>query len=259
MYIEKCKRHLEMVHLYHGDCLEVMKDIPDGSVDLVVTDCPYHIVQGGCSNNSVTFKAMSGILNKQRQFENVSKEFVKAGKIFKHNDIEFREWLPEIYRVLKQDSHCYIMINGRNLKDLQIECEKVGFKFLNLIVWDKGNQTPNKWYMNSVEFILFLRKGKAKKINNLGVKNILRVPNIQKGKKTHPTEKPIDLMKTLIENSSFPQGVVLDPFMGTGSTGVACVNTNRKFIGIEIDRGYFEIASERMSEALKEVDYENED
>ena len=103
-----------MYKLYNGDCLELMKDIQDESVDLVVTDCPYHIVQGGCSNNTVTFKAMSGVLNKQRQFENVSKEFVKAGKIFKHNEIEFREWLPEIYRVLKQDSHCYIMTNNKN-------------------------------------------------------------------------------------------------------------------------------------------------
>ena len=242
-----------MIDLYKGDCLEFMKNMPDESVDLVVTDCPYHIVQGGCSNNTVTFKAMGGVLNKQREFENVSKEFVKTGKIFKHNEIEFREWIPEIYRLLKQDSHCYIMINGRNLKDLQIECEKAGFKFLNLIVWDKGNQTPNRWYMNSVEFILFLRKGKAKKINNLGEKNILRVPNIQKGKKTHPTEKPIELMEILLENSSLPQGVVLDPFMGSGSTGVAAVNTGRNFIGIELDNQYFDIAKERIEGAANDL------
>ena len=77
------------------------------------------------------------------------------------------------------------------------------------------------------------------------------MPNIQKGKKTHPTEKPIELMKILIENSSFPQGVVLDPFMGTGSTGIACVTTGRNFIGIELDKGYFDIAKQRIEEAVK--------
>ena len=77
------------------------------------------------------------------------------------------------------------------------------------------------------------------------------MPNIQKGKKTHPTEKPIELMKILIENSSLPQGVVLDPFMGTGSTGIACVNTGRNFIGIELDNNYFEIAKQRIEEAIK--------
>ena len=87
--------------------------------------------------------------------------------------------------------------------------------------------------------------------HNLDEKNILRVPNIQKGKKTHPTEKPIELMKILIENSSLPQGVVLDPFMGTGSTGIACVNTGRNFIGIELDNNYFEIAKQRIEEAIK--------
>lgn len=224
-----------------------MKEIPDESVDLIVTDCPYKIVQGGCSNNSVNFKAMSGVLNKQRDYENEQKEYVKKGKIFKYNDIEFSDWLPEIYRVLKNDSHCYIMINGRNIKDLQTEIEKAGFKYLNLLVWDKGNQTPNRWYMNSVEFILLIRKGKAKKINNMGEKSILRVPNLKKGTKLHPTEKPIKLMEILIQNSSNKNDIILDPFMGSGTTPVACINTDRKYIGFELDENYFEIARDRIA------------
>lgn len=231
------------IQLYQGDSLELMKDIPDESIDLVVTDCPYHIVEGGCTNDAVKIGRYTE--------SNNNKEMTKKGKLFEHNDIEFAEWLPDIYRVLKPNSHCYIMINPRNIKELQQEAENAGFTFQNMIVWDKGNCTPNRYYLNSYELILMLRKGKAKNINNMGTKNILRVPNITR-KKLHPTEKPVELIEILISNSSLCNDVVLDPFMGSGSTGVAAINTNRNFIGIELDENYFKIAEKR----IKENDYE---
>ena len=232
------------VNLYNDDCLKVMQSVPDNSVDCVVTDCPYHIVSGGCTNiprNDET----GGILNKRNTF---TQKNAKSGKLFDNNDIEFEQWLPDVYRVLKDNSHCYIMINGRNLKDLQTQAEKVGFVFQQLLVWNKGNATPNRYYLNACEFILMLRKGGAKNINNMGTKNILSIPNI-KGGKSHPTEKPVDLMSIMIENSTNLGEVVLDPFMGSGATGVACVNTNRKFIGIELDENYFNVAQERINKA----------
>jgi len=230
--------------IYNMDCLEGMKQLPDESIDLVVTDPPYKIVQGGCSNKAVTINACGGILNKH-DGDNI--ELVKKGKIFNHNEIQFNEWLPEIYRVLKDNSHCYIMINGRNLAELQMEAEKVGFEFHNIIGWDKGNATPNKWYMQRLEFILFLRKGKAKNINNMGTTTLLQVPNLKKGTKQHPTEKPIDLMKILIENSSSENEIVLDPFIGVGSTALACKESNRQYIGFELDTNYYNIATKRIS------------
>lgn len=153
--------------------------------------------------------------------------------------------MPELYRVLKNGTHCYIMINPRNLKDLWQAAEDVGFIFQQLIVWDKGNQTPNKFYMNAYELILMLRKGKARNINNMGMKNIINIPNIQRTK-LHPTEKPEQLMRILIENSSEQHDVVLDPFMGVGGCGIACKILHREFIGIEIDEKYFAIAEERI-------------
>lgn len=221
-----------MIELYNADCLEKMKGIEDKSIDLIVSDIPYKIVSGGRSKTGP-----KGILNHDNLL-------VRQGKLFNHNDIEFSDFMPDLYRVLADNGHCYLMVNGRNLKELQIESEKVGFVFQNLLVWDKGNATPNRWYMNSCEFILFLRKGKAKRINNLGSKTILKVDNVRG--KLHPTQKPTELMKIFIENSSNENDVVLDPFMGSGSTGVACLNTNRHFIGIELDKKYFEIASERL-------------
>ena len=218
--------------LLQGDCLELMKDIPNESIDLVVTDCPYHIVSGGCTNKGKG----NGIFQK----ENAS-----DGKLFSHNEIEFSEWLPDVFRVLKPNSHCYIMINGRNVKQLQQEAENVGFVFQNLLVWDKGNVTPNRYYMNACEFVLMLKKGKSRTINKPGTPSVLRFKNII-GRKSHPTEKPIELIECLIENSTEKFDTVLDPFMGSGSTGVACKNTGRHFIGIEIDEKYFNIARERI-------------
>lgn len=214
---------IEQNSIYQGDCLKLMKDIEDKSIDLVVTDCPYKIVAGGCTNVKRDDDC-GGILSKRNAF--IQKN-AKTGKLFDNNDIEFKDWLPDVYRVLKDDSHCYIMINARNLMELQQEAEKVGFKFQNLIVWNKGNSTPNRYYLNSYELILMLRKGKAKNINNMGTKNILDVKNII-GTKNHPTEKPVELMEILIENSSNKNDLILDCFAGTGSTIIAAINTGRK-------------------------------
>ena len=101
--------------------------------------------------------------------------------------------------------------------------------------------------MSQTEFILFLRKGKFVRINDCGSSDLVQVKNPKN--KSHPTEKPVELMEYLIGNSSQEGEVVLDMFMGTGSTGVACMNTDRKFIGIELDETYFELAKERIEDA----------
>lgn len=236
--------------LYNDDCLTVLKNIPDKSIDCIITDCPYHIVSGGCTNDPVKiarYSIPSGILQRKRDEQNDDAiKYTRQGKLFKHNDIEFEDWLPEVYRVLKDDTHCYIMINPRNLKELWQKAENAGFIFQQLIVWDKGNSTPNRWYMNAYELILMLRKGKAKKINNLGSSNIIRVPNITRIKK-HPTEKPVDLMTVLVKNSTNENDIVLDPFMGVGGTGLAAIDANRHFVGIEIDQDYYSIAEQRIN------------
>lgn len=180
------------------------------------------------------------------------KKNAKSGKLFDNNDIKFKDWLPDIYRVLKDGTHCYIMINARNLKELQQEAENVGFKFQNIIIWNKGNSTPNRYYLNAYEMILMLRKGKAKNINNMGCKNIVDIKNIR-GNKLHPTEKPVELNELFIKNSSEQGDTILDPFMGVGSCGLACKNTNRNFIGIELDEKYFNIAKERIEEASSNI------
>ena len=228
---------MESIELIHGDCLVEMKKIPDDSIDCFISDVPYKLTQGG-----VTGKISAKITGVALNFKN--KNTKNGNGNFKHNDIKFSDWLPDIFRVLKDKSHCYVMVNDRNLQELLNEATKSKFKLLNVLVWNKNNAMPNHWYMKNAEFIVMLRKGGAKYINNQGTKQIIQVNNVRN--KQHPTEKPIDLMKILIENSTNENDIVLDPFMGSGSTGVACVNTNRNFIGIEMDDNYFKIASERI-------------
>lgn len=210
-----------------------MKNIPDGSVDLVVTDPPYKTITGGDSDGKNSTRP-KGMLSGNR-------------KLFAHqNNIKPSQWIPELFRVLKEGSHCYIFTNHLNMKDMLIESEKAGFKLHNILVWEKNNCTPSQFYMKNCEYILFLRKGKAKWIRNIGgSKTVHQFQNII-GKKVHPTEKPVELMQYYVENSSSDGELVLDPFMGSGPTGVACLNSGRDFIGIELDEEYFRIAKDRI-------------
>ena len=216
--------------IINTDALVALRQLPNESIDCVVTDCPYLIAHRSTS-------LLSGILQA---------EAVRSGKMFEHNDIKFSEWLPEVYRVLKKGTHCYIMINSRNIKELQQEAEKAGFVFQNLLVWNKSNSggTPNKYYMQKCEFILMLSKRPARNINDMGTPNLLSVPNIiGKGEEGHhPTEKPIELLKVMIRNSTNVGDIVLDPFAGSGSTLVAAKQLERQYIGYEIDEKYYKLA-----------------
>lgn len=218
--------------LYNEDCTEVLKQYPDSSFDLVVTDPPYKTITGG-DNNGANSVRPAGMLSGNR-------------RLFSYqNTIKFSEWLPEVYRVLKEGTHCYIFTNSLNMKDLLIESENVGFKLHNILVWEKNNCTPSQFYMKNCEYVLFLRKGKAKWINNIGSsKTVHHFDNVRH--KEHPTEKPVDLLKFYIANSSHEGDVVLDPFMGCGSTGIACNELNRRFVGIEIDKEYYDKACKKL-------------
>ena len=228
-----------MIKLYKGDCLELMRGMGTESIDLIVTDPPYKVATGGVPNETNNV-----ILNKNRP-KGILTEHSQLIKIIP----KFSDWIPECYRVLKNGTHAYFMINSSNLIELANEIEKAGFKIHNILTWKKNNCTPSQFYMKNCEFVIFCRKGKAKYINNIGDSKTVHEFNNISGKKVHPTEKPIELMKFYIENSSEENDTVLDPFMGSGSTGVACVNTFRNFIGFEIDENYFNIATKRIEEA----------
>ncbi len=138
------------------------------------------------------------------------------------------------------------MCNDRNLKELLIESENAGFKLLNILVWKKKRHSPNRYYLKNAEFIVFLRKGKAKNINNMGTFQCLEIDNVEN--KLHPSEKPVKLMEIFIRNSSKLGDIVLDPFMGSGTVAISAINTGRKYIGFEINEEYYHMAEQRIAE-----------
>jgi site-specific DNA-methyltransferase (adenine-specific) len=224
-----------------GECVEQLKLLDDNSIDLIVTDPPYKTTSRGNAGNS------GGMLQKSIN---------KKGQVFAYNNIDCSEYAPEFYRVLKDGSHCYVMTNHINLIEMLNTFTSNGFHFIKSLIWNKGNKIMGQFYMSQFEYILFFRKGKGVKINNCGTSDILEVPNKKTkdkdGNNLHDTEKPIKLMEILIENSSKENDIVMDPFMGVGSTGIACVNTNRNFIGVELDENYFNIAKERIENNINQ-------
>jgi len=211
------------------DACQWLRAMPEGFADLIVTDPPYRTISGGNrESGNQRHGRPSGMLSKN------------DGRIFKHNDAPVETWMPLLYRALKSPGHCYVMTNLLNLWDFHRVAVECGFKVHNLLIWSKNTCTPNRWYMKDAEYILFLRKGPARSIYTPGAKTILRHDTMRG--KTHETQKPVSLMRDLIVASSLPGDVVLDPFMGTGSTGVAALNEGREFIGCEIDAGYYEVA-----------------
>lgn len=213
------------MRLLNGDCLELMKDIPSGSVDLVLTDPPYGM-----------------------DFQSHRRKEVYA-KI--KNDISL-EWLDgyfaECSRILKDDTAIYCFCSWHNVDIFKKAFEKY-FKLKNIIVWVKNNHGSGDLkasYAPKHEFILYGNKGRrtfyGKRMEDVIFFNKTKNEN-------HPTEKPTDLLEQFINNSTEKNAVVFDGFMGSGSTGVACVNTNRDFIGIELDENYFNIAKKRIEEA----------
>ena len=227
---------IKSINLICGDCLDYIKQLEDESVDLLITDPPYKITSKG------TLGTTGGIYKK---------DIIRKGQVFSNNNIDCSEYAPEFYRILKDGSHCYIMTNHVNLIHMLNVFTEAGFHFIKSLIWDKGNKIMGTFYMSQFEYVLFFRKGRGIRINNCGTSDILSITNTklkdENGKNLHDTEKPVELMQILVSNSSKENDLVIDPFMGIGSTGIACKNLCRRFIGIEIDEHYFEIAQKRLA------------
>ena len=223
------------VKLYNDDALKILKTIPSESIDLVISDIPYE----------VTARGGNGTMTKHWG------DITKHGNMFEHNTVKPKDFMEDLYRVLKDGTICYIMINNLNLIDLLNEGVKVGFHFVKLLIWDKCQKICGTYYMGQYELIVLFRKGKNRPINDCSYSDILSIPinklKDENGNNLHDTEKPIKLMEILVKNSSNEGETVLDPFMGIGSCGIASKKLNRNFIGCEIDEKYFKIAEERIN------------
>lgn len=221
-----------------GDAREIMPGLPPA--DLLVSDVPYALTTGGVSKSS---KTMSGIF--------AAHNYRNDGQLVMAT-VPFPKMMASFYAVLADDADCYVMANDKNVHPMMDAAFKAGFSLHNILVWDKVTPTANRWYMKNLEFTLYLWKGKARTINDPSSKQLLR-GGIDKSS-AHPTEKPVHLMAEYVRNSSMRGQTVLDPFAGSGTTGVACVHLGRKFIGIEIHEPFFDMAVERIRSAYERAD-----
>lgn len=236
------------IKLYNQDCIEAIKDIEDNSVDLIITDPPYNLGN--------FMKGRDTNLSKMRD-----NFFATAG----WDNMEFDEWTKSMdaifesaARVMKKGGAMIVFMAIIKVETIIKLAEKHGFYYKTTGIWHKTNPMPrnmNLHFVNSTEaWIYFTYKTRTGTFNNNG--EVLHdfietsvTPNSERKHGKHPTQKPEGLIKHFVEVLSNENDWILDPFMGSGTTGVAAKRQDRNFIGIELSSEYYEIAKERIQEA----------
>jgi len=243
------------IKLYLGDCLKILKSIEEKSVDVIFADPPYFLSSGGISCRSG--KQVS--VNKGSWDESLSPQ----------DKLKFnRKWLKECRRVLKDDGTIWISGTFHNIYSVGVALELEDYSIINNITWQKTNPAPNlacRCFTNSTETILWARKQLAsnkkgkhyfnydlmKKINNnkqmkdVWVLNLPKKTEKKYGK--HPTQKPKSVIERILLASTKEGDLILDPFNGSGTTGIVCKELNRKYIGIELDSNYLDLTIKRLN------------
>ena len=247
--------------LYTGDCLEILKSFPDESFDMIFADPPYMVSSGGTScQNGKLVSINKGVWDKSKGLE---------------QDFEFhKNWLRQIKRLLKPNGTIWVSGTYHSSYFCGVAMQFLGYHILNEIAWFKNNAAPNlscKYFTASHETLIWARKNKRSKhyFNYPAMKNgdfpkdFIKKPDLQmrtvwaisttppdeKKFGKHPTQKPMLLLDRIIEASTKQGDTILDPFMGSGTTGVSAVSKGRKFIGIDTSAEYVEIARKRIENA----------
>lgn len=224
--------------IYCGDCLDILAGMVTARARLLATDPPYRLTSGGNTD--------SGLM-KTGAFARGS--YCNDGQIVICTHT-FDEWIKPVAAALADDADLYIMANDKNLGPLLWAIDEAGLGLHNVLAWDKVNATANRWYMKNLEFVAYAWKGRARTIREPASKQLMKCPQVDETK--HPTEKPVALMRHYIENSTDPGDLVLDPFCGTGTTGVAALQCGRQFIGIELDPKWAAVAARRLEAATRQ-------
>lgn len=220
---------LEINKIHHGDCLELMKDIDDKSIDLLLTDVPYG-------------------MNFQSNYRKV-----KYNPIENDNNLDWLpSWCKEIKRVVKDNAHLYIFCSWHNVDIFKQQIEKY-IKVKNILIWVKNNTGMGDLvndYAPKYEMIIYCNPNN-KPLNDGRDSNILCFNRTNN--ENHPTEKPIDMMFYLIRKSTKENDLVLDTFAGSCPVAIACYNLKRNFICIEKNKDYYEKSVERLKIAQAQL------
>jgi site-specific DNA-methyltransferase (adenine-specific) len=241
----------ETVTLYHGDALTVLQQLPAASVDAVLTDPPYS--SGGMFRGD----RIQGVHTKYVNGDSTSGQALAA---FSGDNRDQRAygywcalWLGELTRIVKPGGVCGLFTDWRQLPSTTDALQAGGWVWRGIVPWHKpnGRRTPSRW-ANNCEYLIWGTNG-PRPLDALTIApDGFYVVNSPRDR-DHITQKPLELMRRLLQITN-PGDTVLDPFMGSGTTGVAAVNEHRRFIGIELDPNHCEIARRRIAAATLKVD-----
>lgn len=260
----------EDVTLYEGDCLEVLAELADGSVDMIFADPPYNLSNGGITCHAGRMVSVNkGDWDKSKGNE-ADHTFTLA-------------WLQACKRVLKDDGTIWVSGTVHSIYSVGFAMQKLGYKILNEICWYKPNAAPNlstRYFTHSHETVIWAAKSEKSKHTfdyplmkqmaggkqmrsvwmNIGVDDepqdiwsIATPPSIEKKHGKHPTQKPLILLERIVLASTKPGELVLDPFTGSSTTGVAAIRHGRKFVGIDDNSDYLELSTKRLDGELCDV------
>lgn len=224
-----------MITLYKGNCVELLQSI-EAKVDAIITDPPYNVSR---KNNFTTMNC------------------VRQGMDFGEWDKDFNitEFIPVASKVLKENENFVIFNCWENLGELKRACEESNIYIKRCLVLSKSNPAPfnrNRMFVNDVEFALWgVKSSKGKPtgwvFNRENAFEKCVIPCTVQSSKLHPTMKDLRVIEYLVKTLTNEGDTVLDCFMGSGTTGVACKKLNRSFIGIELDDKYSEVAKNRIA------------
>lgn len=216
------------------DAIEFLGSLPDASIDLIVTDPPYESLEKHRARGTTT---------RLKHSKASSNDWFD---IFPNS--RFPELFREAYRVLRKDRHFYLFCDATTMFVAKPIAEEAGFRFWKPLIWDKKKIGMGYHYRARYECILFFEKGK-RKLNDLGVPDIIEAARIHRG---YPTEKPPEVAEVLIAQSTEPNEIIADPFMGSGSSGIAALRLGRRFLGNDTCSEANDIARNRLAEIGRE-------
>jgi site-specific DNA-methyltransferase (adenine-specific) len=215
--------------LNQADAVDWLRTLADDSVDLVITDPPYESLE---KHRAV------GTTTRLKHSKASSNDWFR---IFPNT--RFPELFAEIFRVLKPDSHFYLFCDPETAFIAKPVAEAAGFKFWKPLIWDKQRIGMGYHYRARYEFILFFEKGK-RKLADLGVADVISAPRVHKG---YPAEKPVAVLDLLVRQSAAPGELVIDPFMGSGPTGLAAINHGCRFAGNDLAAAAVDLTRQRLA------------
>jgi len=251
-YYENKERSIK---LFHGDCLQLLPQFPRNSIDMIFADPPYFLSNGGITCHAGRMVSV-----------NKGKWDVSRGIMGNH---KFNlDWLSECQQVLTKNGTIWVSGTAHVIFSVGFAMQQLGFKVLNEIVWFKPNASPNlscRYFTHSTETVIWAAKNQKSRhtfnyelmkqlSNGKQMRNVWEISPPQQKEKTHgkhPTQKPLKLLERILLASTNEGDVILDPFNGSGSTGVAALKLHRKYIGIELSEEYLDLAIKRLKDELR--------